>query len=195
MASAAERERQELYSRINRLETLVSTDELTGLLNRRGFQLEIDRALSNSRRYGDHGVLAYVDLDRFKEINDTLGHAMGDAVLQAIAQLLTGCVRTTDMVARLGGDEYALLLKRTTLEDGMPRLTQIAERLDPATLKIGSQLIDVRASIGFYEYDGSGEADGASLLASADAKMYDQKRRRSVHYNRHRSLSRLQKIA
>lgn len=195
LALAAERERTELYRRVNRLETLVSTDELTGLLNRRGFEFEIDRALASARRYGEQGVLVYVDLDHFKEINDTLGHAMGDAVLKEVARLLSGNVRTTDVVARLGGDEFALLLKHTSFVDGMQRLSQIVHMFDPAQLKISAKRMEIRASVGFSEYGGTGLFDAAKLLASADTKMYEHKRQRGTKDPRHQSLSPLRKIA
>jgi GGDEF domain-containing protein len=88
-------------------------DALTGLANRRVFAAELGRQLARERRYGGESSLLMVDLDGFKEINDTLGHAAGDLVLQAIGYLLAGRVRDTDLVARLGGDEFAVLLPGT----------------------------------------------------------------------------------
>jgi GGDEF domain-containing protein len=99
-----------LQARIDYLEGLSMTDELTGLLNRRGFAGQLGRALAAARRSGPHGALLICDLDGFKAVNDQHGHAMGDAVLRHVTQLLMQHVRRTDAVARLGGDEFALLL-------------------------------------------------------------------------------------
>ena len=85
------------------------TDELTGIYNRRGFRLLADRALESARRRGDHCHLLYLDLDGLKLLNDAQGHAAGDAMIVAAAQLLQNVFRKTDIVARLGGDEFGVL--------------------------------------------------------------------------------------
>ena len=98
--------------RIALLETLSLTDELSGLLNRRGFEREMRRLIANARRYAESGVIAVLDLDDFKSINDVYGHAAGDAVLASFGRALSTMVRQTDLVARLGGDEFDALLQR-----------------------------------------------------------------------------------
>jgi diguanylate cyclase (GGDEF)-like protein len=102
--------------RIGYLERLAMTDSMTGILNRRGFQAEMQRVLASARRFRETGVLAYIDLDEFKPINDTYGHACGDEVLCHVARLLERMTRGMDYVARLGGDEFAVLLVRTNWE-------------------------------------------------------------------------------
>ena len=116
---AAEVERLELElaaarSEIVALAAHVDTDPLTGVLNRRGFERELKRALAYLKRYDTSAALLFVDLDRFKAINDSHGHAAGDAVLRAVAMVIARQVRASDLVARLGGDEFVVLLWNLT---------------------------------------------------------------------------------
>lgn len=104
------RELAQAKSRISELEELAHVDELTGVLNRRGFIRELRRALSYTERYSVPVSLLLLDLDRFKQVNDQLGHPAGDAVLAKTAAVLASNLRASDTVARLGGDEFAVLL-------------------------------------------------------------------------------------
>ena len=97
-------------SRMATLETRAEIDPLTDLVNRRGLERELKRALAYVKRYGTSAVMVYLDLDGFKSVNDRHGHAAGDAVLKAVAMVLTRQVRASDLVARLGGDEFVVLL-------------------------------------------------------------------------------------
>src|ERR1700722_1732360 len=111
---------------IRRLEGLALTDELTGLLNRRGFTQALQRELALARRdLGASGVLIMADLDDFKSINDQLGHAAGDDYLRGAGRMLTASVRSSDIVARLGGDEFAVLCTRMSDDTGMKRLAKL----------------------------------------------------------------------
>ena len=115
MRLAAEVERLELElaaarNEIMALAARADTDPLTETLNRRGFERELKRALAYLKRYGTSAALLYADLDRFKTINDSYGHAAGDAVLQAVAMVIARQVRASDLVARFGGDEFVVLL-------------------------------------------------------------------------------------
>ena len=105
----------ELRLQLVRQRQLARTDDLTGLLNRTGFFERATPIISAAARYGDIIAIGYVDLDGFKKINDTLGHAQGDEVLRSVGRLLGRCRRESDVVARLGGDEFAVLLPNTTL--------------------------------------------------------------------------------
>jgi len=177
-AVGAERRIVDLNRRICDLERMAITDELTGLLNRRGFEAEFGQALALARRYNEPGVLVYVDLDGFKLVNDTYGHAAGDEVLRRVARLLSGAVRATDVVGRLGGDEFAVLLVRTSWKGALIRLRAIRRLLDPAVIDIGGCTIAVRASLGVETY--GGEDEGAQLMGRADRAMYAAKRDRTV---------------
>src|SRR5678815_3093749 len=94
-----------------RLEYLVDHDPLTGLYNRHRFEEALTEEVSRASRYQSGGAVLLIDLDHFKDVNDTLGHQAGDQLLKTIAAVLKGCVRHTDIVARLGGDEFGILLR------------------------------------------------------------------------------------
>lgn len=176
-AVSAERRLAELYERIAELEALAVTDPLTGLLNRRGFAGELARARAAANRYNEHGALVFIDLDGFKPVNDTYGHAAGDHVLKRVAQALADNVRATDRVARLGGDEFAVLLPRTRRDDGLAKAEALDRAINGLTVDWHGRLIAVRASFGFQTF-GPGD-DGLDLLGRADAAMYAAKRLRA----------------
>mgnify|MGYP003342479526 FL=1 len=150
---------------------LASYDALTGLPNRRSFIVEVDRALERSLRSGVPFAVFFIDLDRFKNINDSLGHAAGDTLLKVIATRLTQLLRKTDMVARLGGDEFVVLLENC-IDAAM--LANIATRALSAineTLCIENCCFQVRGSIGISMYPEDCQ-DAATMLKHADAAMY-----------------------
>ncbi|MGB5092617.1 MAG: GGDEF domain-containing protein [Parvibaculum sp.] len=172
----------ELNQRVSALEALSQTDELTGLLNRRGFRQVLERNLRASARYGETGLLAYIDLDGFKSINDEYGHAAGDEILCAVSKLLQKNVRSTDYAARLGGDEFAILFVRADLLPARERAREIAKAVNKITMKRPEGKISVRASLGVATYDG--ETECAALLERADRAMYLNKKsatRRNWH--------------
>ncbi len=162
------------HERIAYLERLAMTDSLTGILNRRGFQAEMQRVLASARRFRETGILAYIDLDGFKPINDTYGHACGDEVLCHVARVLERMTRGMDYVARLGGDEFAVLLVRSGWEDGQKRAQKIAQELNSTTLRWQEHIIQLRASVGFQSYDHTSLTH--DLLSAADESMYAAKR-------------------
>ncbi len=172
----AERRMVQQRDRITYLERLTMTDELTGLLNRRGFQAQLRRALAAADRYDERGLLAYVDLDGFKPVNDTYGHAAGDEVLRQVARVLNDNVRDTDCVGRLGGDEFAILLTRTSPKDGVKRARWLEELVNNTVVDWQGRSITLRASFGFQRY--GPKDDELELLKRADSAMYDTKRRR-----------------
>lgn len=175
LAMAAETQRQlaDQKARITYLESLSATDELTRLLNRRGFRSEFARALARADRYGEHGVLILFDLDGFKEINDGLGHLAGDRVLRFVAGLLSGAVRQTDFVARLGGDEFVVVLTNTTEEQGLGRARVLEHLINRTTVPWKHARIQLRASIGVTTF---GPRDSENeLLHRADLALYERK--------------------
>lgn len=170
---ALRREVELLQARIAQVESLVDTDELTGLLNKRGFTNGLDRALAAARRHGDAGVLAYFDLDDFKRVNDTWGHQAGDRVLQGVGQLLSSNVRSCDLVARLHGDEFAVVLQRSTVKHGLEKIAALDAKLNSASIPFADIRIPVRASVGAVPY-GAG-MDMHEALDAADRAMYARK--------------------
>ncbi|MCW5731886.1 MAG: GGDEF domain-containing protein [Alphaproteobacteria bacterium] len=173
-ATNAERQLLEQKRRIAELEALSMTDETTGLANRRAFEDFLARTLARAARHGETGVLAYLDLDNFKQINDRHGHAAGDAALRHVARLLQSSIRTSDLAARLHGDEFAVLLVRAGCEQGRQRIDAIARTLRRTPFRFAGQEIALAASAGIACYDGP--VDRAALVAAADADMYRQKR-------------------
>lgn len=179
VAAVAEQTIADQRSRINYLEGLSVTDELTGLYNRRGFGQVLEKVLANSRRHSERGMLAFIDLDRFKIINDTFGHEAGDLVLKRVADALAGVTRTTDYIARLGGDEFVILFCRAQQMPTRARAMQINEMLNNLTIDYDGRTIPIECSMGLEIYGPYSEAD--ELLRQADYAMYrDKERRQSV---------------
>lgn len=163
--------------RIRQLENLALTDELTGLLNRRGFMNTLRRELGQSRRNKKHSALfVMLDLDGFKQINDTYGHAVGDAYLQSVATVLLNEVRSTDFVARLGGDEFALLLTGICAKDAGRRLEKLDQTLNARVMHSHGLSLPLCASFGFALVSESETAE--SLFVTADMKLYSNKAQR-----------------
>tara|TARA_R110002167_G_scaffold59005_1_gene167067 strand:- start:954 stop:1670 length:717 start_codon:yes stop_codon:yes gene_type:complete len=180
-AAAAEQIIADQSARIAELEQMALTDPLTGLSNRRGFENALATALDMNRRHGETAVLIYVDLDGFKQINDTYGHDAGDRLLQHVAALLKAELRASDAVARIGGDEFAALLRRADPREGSRRALAIRERLNTGSIALGSKRLPVRASLGVDV--ASGEDSVGQALRRADMAMYRDKRTRRATRN------------
>ncbi len=174
MAVAARQTIEDQRRRIAELEDLVVKDELTGLTNRRGFLAALRRILDSAERYQEGGALAYLDVDAFKLVNDTHGHAVGDAVLRKVGEVLIANTRGSDVVARLGGDEFAVLLFRLGERDAMARVDVLHALLNSSTARHGLTEIAVRISLGATPFGPGDDAD--ALLSRADRAMYANKR-------------------
>jgi diguanylate cyclase (GGDEF)-like protein len=170
----ASAELEAAQKRIAELEELATTDELTGLTNRRGFYdmfaKEIDRT---NRGMSAGGLLIMIDLDNFKMINDTYGHAAGDEALKLVAKTLKEHIRTMDVASRLGGDEFVLLFANAGATKALGRAQNLAVKLNSLTLRHQGQNIPVRASIGVHDYRQGDSVDEA--FEKADATMYKAK--------------------
>jgi diguanylate cyclase (GGDEF)-like protein len=176
---------EELRSALGAVRQIATHDHLTGLPNRVLFNEELQRALARAERHARPVTLFFMDLDRFKNINDTLGHQFGDRVLQEAAKRLSACVREGDIIARLGGDEFVLLVEE--LGDP-PALAEIARKLLAAVADLGAidgQDLNVSLSIGICAFPTDGR-DAKTLLAGADIAMYrakEQGRNRFVFFS------------
>lgn len=150
---------------------LAHHDALTGLPNRRMFEQRLAQVLELSRRTGRNCALLFVDLDDFKAINDTHGHAVGDRVLQAVARTIVGAVRQVDTVARMAGDEFTVLCENVDSEEAALQIvTKLQHAFEPP-LDIDGEPLAVRASIGLSLFPRDAQ-DARTLMASADAAMY-----------------------
>lgn len=157
-----EAEREALFARV---EAMARTDQLTGLPNRRAWDEEVRRELARARRSGEPFSLIMLDLDRFKELNDTYGHQAGDEFLRDAAIAWRTVLRESDFIARYGGDEFSVLLPDTSSTAGITTLT---DRLRDAMLEGRS------CSAGAATWDGTETAE--HLIARADAALYEAKR-------------------
>jgi diguanylate cyclase (GGDEF)-like protein/PAS domain S-box-containing protein len=167
---SAARERELTLRRLSEL------DDLTGLPNRRRFVELLDRHLTSQRREDAGGALLLIDLDRFKELNDTFGHAAGDRLLVQVARAISERLRDDDVLARLGGDEFALLLKHVTASDAAAVAHALVERLgrELAPAPHGGTR-PVGASIGAVALAGAATGTAERALQRADASMYRAK--------------------
>ena len=162
------RKRQEAH-----LRELADRDPLTGLFNRRRLERELDDRLAR----GDAGALLLVDLNHFKEVNDSHGHRAGDLVLVTIASVLSEVVRESDLVARIGGDEFALLLQDAEELDARALAALVAEFVRAQRFGFAPDAY-VSASVGVAAFGLGRETTSAALLAEADSAMYRAKRTR-----------------
>ena len=147
-------------------------DSLTGLVNRRRFEAELDRRLEGARVHGQPGAVLLVDIDHFKRINDTLGHAQGDRVLTAVGTALADRVRSSDLVARLGGDEFAIVLGRipaTQVRRVAENLLEIVRVREPGTtISVGAACFDRFTATSISEL--LTQADRALYVAKAEGR-------------------------
>lgn len=157
-----------------RISQLAHHDELTGLPNRRLVFSFGEHLLAAARRDTSQVGLLFIDLDRFKEINDTYGHDVGDAVLQEVARRLMRCVRSQDLVGRLGGDEFVVVLPDIHASEDAAVVAYHALRCFEEPCRVGERLLEVLPSIGIALFPGDGDGmDG--LIKSADAAMFEAK--------------------
>ncbi len=154
-----------------RLVYQASHDALTGLINRREFEQRLERTLLSALQQGREHALCYMDLDQFKVINDSCGHAAGDELLRQLALLLKGNLRERDTLARLGGDEFALLLENCSIQDAMEVADTFRAEVQRFRFKWGDRIFSVGMSVGMVAINpDSGTA--ASLMSAADAACY-----------------------
>jgi diguanylate cyclase (GGDEF)-like protein len=161
-------------ARMLELEATADIDAVTGIFNRRGFDRELARSLAYVKRYsGTRAALLYIDLDGFKPVNDRHGHAAGDAVLKAVAAMLTRTVRASDTVARIGGDEFALILWNLGEGDAGSKAWALEAAITEATIDWQGEPLGVGASIGFSMIGAQDEV--VAVMARADQAMYARK--------------------
>ena len=176
LVSEAEQTLADQRDRIAHLELLSTTDELTGLANRRGFVAHFKRQLAAARRHGEAGVLALCDLDGFKQVNDRFGHLAGDRMLCRLADVLTENVRETDVVGRLGGDEFAILLGHCEPTGGLSRIDALAHLANRASIEWDGVTLPIKASFGAAAFAGDDQRD--AIIRRADTRLYEAKRER-----------------
>jgi diguanylate cyclase (GGDEF)-like protein len=150
-------------------------DSLTGLSNRVEFQERLREAFLKSRHLSRPAAVIAIDLDRFKAVNDTGGHAAGDAILLGVAEACRGAVRTSDTVARLGGDEFAVILENCGDTHADPIARQLLHALNPLAIEWDGQSYSVNASLGLA-MTSAVMTDEKDWLESADKACYQAKK-------------------
>ncbi|WP_354699128.1 EAL domain-containing protein [Paraconexibacter sp. AEG42_29] len=158
------------------LQHLADHDALTGLYNRRRFTEELDRCIAEAARYGEPGAVLFLDLDGFKFVNDSLGHAVGDDLIARVGSMFAAAVRSTDVLARVGGDEFALILTRSDEADAV----RVAEKLLSSIRREGvvvshDRHAHVSVSIGITLFAADDDLTADELVVEADIAMYDAK--------------------
>ncbi len=158
--------------KIFKLTRLAYKDSLTGLPNFQSFQEAMDREMSAIERYGHTSVLAMMDIDHFKVINDVHGHAAGDQVLQEVGRFFSENIRGSDMIARYGGEEFVLILSRTKVDEGMQIIKRLQENLGRLMIDYRGKKLSVNMSVGITEICQNTPLIKSQLLWQADQALY-----------------------
>ncbi|OIQ28911.1 MAG: GGDEF domain-containing protein [Alphaproteobacteria bacterium MedPE-SWcel] len=183
--AAFSRTLRDLSAAKSRIEHLALHDQLTNLPNRRALQEHLSQCLSERQETGHRAAVLHVDLDRFKQINDLLGHAAGDEVLRHVARAMSSQIRDIDMTARVGGDEFVIILRETEDEAQVESLALRVIDAISQPIEIWGEFVNVGASIGIA-FVGDHEQDPARILSNADIALYVAKsegRGRASFYN------------
>ncbi|MCF8024610.1 MAG: GGDEF domain-containing protein [Desulfobacteraceae bacterium] len=167
------REQQES---IENLSMQATRDSLTGLWNYRGFQEALDSEIASVERHNHTSVLALVDLDAFKTVNDMYGHLAGDHVLKTVSDYFRDNIRKSDLVARYGGEEFVFILRVTEAENGFKRLDRLREKLAGLEVEYHGEKISVTMSVGLTLIGPGNPATGRELIRRADNAMYHAKK-------------------
>lgn len=166
-------ERDELAVKLAAAEQMADIDVLTPAFNRRAFIRELHRSLAEAERYKTPAAVLYLDLDGFKALNDSFGHAAGDAVLTFIGRLLIDSVRETDIVGRLGGDEFGVILNHARADEARGKAAILTEKIASVVIEYAGVRHRVRASVGVHPIVAI--EDPETAIARADEAMYAMK--------------------
>jgi two-component system cell cycle response regulator len=150
-------------------------DPLTGLANRKQLEETLRAELSFARRHGTDLALVMADVDRFKAVNDTYGHLVGDTVLRHITQVFAATVRTEDVVARFGGEEFVVVARSTSLRSGQQLAERLRRALEGNPLTVRGDTLRLTASFGVSSLSSTPDPTPSALLGSADGRMYEAK--------------------
>ena len=169
------RELQVARERLANLERLADRDPLIPIANRRAFVRELTRNMALAERYGTPSSVVYIDVNDFKEINDTYGHSAGDEALKHVAELLLSSVRESDVVGRLGGDEFGVILDRTDQSTAREKAEHLARQIMKVPMDHQGRAVPIHVAVGVYTFTGA--EDVGHALAAADRDMYAHKKR------------------
>lgn len=165
----------QLEESLQRVERMAATDPLTGLYNRRHFSKVLDQLFAEAQRYDKDLSCVMIDLDKYKQLNDTFGHQVGDQLLVAAGKVISANMRRMDVAARYGGDEFVLLLPQASTVEAEIAANRIREEFRTASAAILKRQIGVSMSIGIGSLSSSRPAGADQLVAMADAALYQSK--------------------
>jgi diguanylate cyclase (GGDEF)-like protein len=163
-------------SKVNKLQSLAATDGLTGLINRRQFNTQLDAEIARAKRYRKPLSLALFDIDDFKKINDFYGHQTGDRILKELGGLISANVRESDVPARYGGEEFALILPETSQMDAYELLERIRAVIEHTVFCLPDNPMTATISVGVAQLDPE-QPKSYELIERADAALYEAKRK------------------
>ncbi len=161
---------------IDRLSHLSGRDELTGLLNRRALKEMVEKRLQHQRRTGAAGCIVFIDLDHFKEVNDTLGHKAGDEAIKMVADFLQNAIRPSDYAGRVGGDEFVLWIEDATEDVAAEKARRLLEHMPQIRANLGNPKLGLGASVGICRSIPGESLDFTELTDRADAALYEVKK-------------------
>lgn len=170
------RELSRTKENLTEIEQLVDVDCVAPIPNRRAFMRRMAWAIAMMERYSHTSTVVYFDINDFKEINDTYGHAAGDLAIRHISQLLTKTIRGSDFIARIGGDEFALIMYHADIHSAKNRGKRFEEMLEKTPFMYNSKPLHISTAVGYYSIK-KGD-DPESALSAADMSMYVDKRRK-----------------
>jgi diguanylate cyclase len=173
-AKATEEELSKLHQELDRVSTQARHDPLTGALNRKGLDEALEREISNVRRKDTPLSMSLLDIDNFKKLNDTMGHATGDVALAHLATVARECMRPQDTLARYGGEEFVILLPDTPLDKGIEAMTRLQRELTKKFFLAGNEKVLITFSAGVAQL--TADETGADAIKRADQAMYLAKR-------------------
>ena len=173
-ANHTDAELVKLHQELDRVSTQARHDPLTGALNRKGLEEAVDKEISSVRRKDTPLCMALLDIDNFKKLNDTMGHATGDVALTHLASVARACMRPRDTLARYGGEEFVLLLPDTPLDKGIEAMTRLQRELTKNFFLAGSEKVLITFSAGVAQL--APDETGADAIKRADKAMYLAKR-------------------
>ncbi len=162
-------------TRVTKLQSLAATDALTGLINRRQFNHQLDAEIARSKRHRSQLSLALFDIDDFKKINDFYGHPTGDRILKELGQLISANVRESDVAARYGGEEFALILPETGQIDSYELLERLRALIEHTVFCLPDNPMTVTISVGVAQLDPE-YAKAYDIIEKADAALYEAKK-------------------
>lgn len=180
--------KEEIKRAQSRMAEMAMKDELTGLYNRRNFMEALDREISRARRHKFELVLCMIDLDGFKNINDTYGHSAGDKILSEVGKMLKECIRHSDLICRYGGEEFAIILPNTRPEKAWTVCERFRRMVSQRQFENNSSTIYMTVSIGYASLDHSVLEAPLDLINKADKALYHAKKagkNRVVQYGYH----------